>query len=168
MELAVKDAEPIAELDGAEVESLIPHRGDILFVRKATILADDRFRSVVAWGADAMGMGGHFPQAPIVPAVYMIEAVAQLAGIGMRYVEKRKRPTSSPALGVLAAVQRCAFKQVLLPDQDLLIGVHARVVGEQFARVRASLERSGEVVAEVELLLANMSSSVLPVELGAP
>src|SRR5690349_25117287 len=89
---------PRVLLDQSQIEALIPHRAGILFVREAWIVEDDHYRASVCWTMDSPGLSDHFPGQPVVPAVYMIEAAAQLAGIGIRFVESGTARAMQPSL----------------------------------------------------------------------
>ncbi|OIQ84490.1 hypothetical protein GALL_336800 [mine drainage metagenome] len=55
------DAYPI-ELDEAAIQRVLPHRGEILFIKRVTVLASNRYVGHAMWTRDlprhALGMPG--------------------------------------------------------------------------------------------------------------
>lgn len=150
---------PARCLQRAEIERLIPHRGDFLFVKSLRILGPAHFMGEVVWSEDQAGIDGHFPGAPIVPAVFMVEAVAQVAGAGLMASAAQQSagaeaPGAAGQIGVLAAIRRCAFNVPVFPRQDVQIEARAERAAAGFIAVKGQATAGGKSVANVELVLA--------------
>jgi 3-hydroxyacyl-[acyl-carrier-protein] dehydratase len=59
------------------VSSILPHRPPFLFIDRVVELSNDRVVAVRTFQSDEPFFQGHFPDHPVVPAVVLIEALAQ-------------------------------------------------------------------------------------------
>jgi len=72
------------ELDAAAIERLLSHRAPLRLVDRVDGFAPGRGARLRAWlrlEGDEPVFAGHFPGAPIWPGAYLIEGVAQCAGL---------------------------------------------------------------------------------------
>lgn len=150
------------KLSRAEIEELLPHRGDALFLSAAEV-DGVRASGEAVWAPDHPHIRGHFPGLPLVPGIFLIEAAAQLAGVALAALEP-----NAPAgrrLGVLAGVRKALFHRPVRPGQP----VHFEIalfppVG---AFIRASglgRDARGAKAATLELTIGLVEPSALPAE----
>ena len=145
-------------LSRSEIERLLPHRGAALFLLSAEI---DGGRAVgeARWSREHPHIAGHFPGLPVVPGIFLIEAVAQLAGVAIA----AGRPAANAEVGVLAAVRRCLLHRPTRPETTvrLEIALHAPFGG--LARASGfAFDEHGLKAATVDLAI----SSIDPARLG--
>ncbi|WOB47936.1 hypothetical protein NYR97_11590 [Xanthomonas hydrangeae] len=143
-----------------EIEALIPHRGEILFLQSLTTHGDRHFTGVAYWDVDTMGLRGHFPQQAVVPAVFLVEAVAQLAGAGVLATRAAQQDTT-PKVGVMMAIRRCAFRQVVHVNQQVQLDVCTRQMGEQVVMCEGTVSRDGISIASIEVLIGEVPQDVI-------
>ena len=148
------DAYPI-ELDEAAIQRVLPHRGDILCVKRVTVLASNRYVGHVMWSRDLSILQGHFPGMPMVPGVLLVEAVAQVAGAGMLVGDAHARSMGEEYLGMLAGIRKCSFKRPVRADEWVTIEVGSRRMAETAVSLSGSLRVGDDEVASVEILVVN-------------
>jgi 3-hydroxyacyl-[acyl-carrier-protein] dehydratase len=142
------------DLNADDVAQLIPHRGDIFFARDIRLLGPDHYLGFVSWDVTSMGIAGHFPMLPIIPAVYLIEAAAQVAGAGMLASQTDASGKIADNLGVLAGVRRCAFMKPVLPGQQVIFNLTAQQASGGFVFVKGNAAVDNTQVASFDLIVA--------------
>ncbi len=131
---------------------LLPHRYPMLLVDRvleinpeANEVVAEKFVSI-----NEPFFAGHFPDHPIMPGVLIVEALAQTAGIGVRYREESSRQKGL----VLAGVNKARFRKPVRPGSVLTLHVRQkRRRGDLFV-IDAVARVEGDTVAEMELLAA--------------
>jgi UDP-N-acetylglucosamine acyltransferase len=93
---------------------------------------------------------GHFPGAPVMPAVLTIEALTQLAAV-LILEQSEVAPTTRVAL---RGVNNAKFRRQVLPGDRLTLDVSLVRRRSTLAKVAAVAYVGGQRVAEAELLLA--------------
>jgi len=102
-------------LDAAAVRARLAHRPPFLFVDTAEIAADGlSARAAHVFGADDPMFAGHFPGAPVVPGVLLIEFVAQTANLLLSHRAGR------PVRGYLVGVDEARFNRPVPPDRRVV------------------------------------------------
>jgi 3-hydroxyacyl-[acyl-carrier-protein] dehydratase len=95
---------------------------------------------------------GHFPQFAVMPAVLVIEALAQLSSI-LAY----KSTGHSPDDGTLiffAGIDDARFRRQIRPGDQLLLEAEVQKLVRGIGRFAARAKVDGEIVAEANLLAA--------------
>jgi len=132
-----------------EIREILPHRYPMLLVDRVVEITADEVVAEKLVSANEPFFVGHFPEIPIMPGVLMIEALAQAAGIGVRYNDPEARSRDL----VLAGVNRCRFRRPVVPGDVLTL--HTRnlrrrgnlVVVEGVARVGTEIAAEAEIMA---------------------
>jgi 3-hydroxyacyl-[acyl-carrier-protein] dehydratase len=155
-------------LERSEIESLIPHRGEFLFAHRLHVIAADRYLGEARWEPDQAGLAGHFPGCTVVPAVFIIEAAAQLAGAGLLAANAIEHGEADDALGMLAGTRRCLFQRPVRPRETVTYELTARRISADFVQVRSEAASAEEPVASLEFLIARVPlekiAPLLPIE----
>ncbi len=142
-------------MDLEKALSLLPHGPEFRFVDR--LLALDPGKSatgVYLLKSDAAFLAGHFPGAPLMPAVLMIESIAQVAGVAAQ------TDPSVPALDDLrvAAIRQVKIHGSAMPGDK--IQIEAKILGRMGGLVQASglVSIGDEVLAEGQITLAGQSA----------
>ncbi len=117
----------------------LPHGPEFRFVDTLTAL--DPGRSAVARytlkGSEPF-LAGHFPSSPIMPAVILVEAIAQLAGIAAQ---------TDPANGALPNLRLSAIRNAKI-FAAVQPGTEMEISAEITGRLGNLIQASGRVTAE--------------------
>jgi len=93
---------------------------------------------------------GHFPGAPLMPGVLMLESLSQVAAILL--VERGDAPPNTHVY--LRGVNDCKFRKQVVPGDRLRLEISLGRRRVSLARAQATAFIGDQVVAECELLLA--------------
>jgi len=107
-------------MDIIEIEEYLPHRYPMLLVDRVEEInlgSDIRAYKNVTYNEELFQ--GHFPQAPILPGVVIIEALAQASGIlGFRTVDQKP---DDGLLYLFAGIDNVRFKRKVVPGDQLTL-----------------------------------------------
>jgi 3-hydroxyacyl-[acyl-carrier-protein] dehydratase len=102
---------------------------------------------------------GHFPKEPILPAVLIVEAMAQTGGLAFHSSFEKEEE----GIPVLARVEEFRLKRSVIPGDQLIIEAEVLHVFSGMAKVKVLAKVEGEIVAEGALIVTKGSSSeILP------
>lgn len=91
---------------------------------------------------------GHFPGAPIMPGVLIVEAMAQCAAIFLlREIEDRDKK-----LFFFGGIDKARFRKPVVPGDQLIMEIEMIQRRSGTARMRGVARVDGAVVAEAEML----------------
>ena len=141
-----------SEIERSEIETLIPHRPPFLWIDRVEEL-EPGVRCVAVKFVDPANpvFAGHFPAKPILPGVFLIEAVAQTAGVMLGSAPPGASAKSDRGVALLAAVNRFKFLKPVSPGQTLRIETKKLTEALQMACIGGTVWVDGEMVATGEL-----------------
>lgn len=130
-----------------EIQEIIPHRHPFLLLDAIEDYEPGEYAvgyKCVTYREDFFK--GHFPQKPVMPGVFIIEALAQAGAVAILSI-----PENQGKIAFFGGVQKCRFKGMVVPGDKLKL--ETRIikrkgplgVGEAVASV------DGKVVASAEL-----------------
>ena len=140
-------------MDLDEIMRWLPHRYPMLLVDRVVELVDRRsIRGIKNVTMNEPFFPGHFPGYPVMPAVLVIEALAQLASI-LAWTMSGRDPGDGTLI-FFAGIDNARFRRQVRPGDQLVLeaDVQKLVRGVGKFAVRAKVD--GEIVAEADLLAA--------------
>jgi 3-hydroxyacyl-[acyl-carrier-protein] dehydratase len=111
-------------LDINDIQRLLPHRFPFLLIDRIVEL--DRKKRIVAIKNVTINepfFAGHFPGAPVMPGVLIVEAMAQAGGV-LLFTEVEDRDSK---LVLFTGIERAKFRRPVVPGDQLRIEVDVRV-----------------------------------------
>ena len=134
-----------------EILQILPHRYPFLLVDRILELEPGkRVVGIKNVTYNEEFFQGHFPGNPVMPGVLIIEAMAQVAGVGLM----NSIPESERRLLYLTGVDRCKFRRPVVPGDQLRIEAEIVSVKTRLAKCRARATVEGALCAEAELMSA--------------
>jgi len=136
-------------MDAAEIRRLLPHREPFLLVDE--VLEVEPGRRLVALKhvrAEEPYFAGHFPGAPVMPGVLIIEAMAQ-AGALLLF---REVPERQSKLVFFAGIDQARFRAPVFPGDDLRLEIDVISFRNTRSKMAGKAFVGDKLVAEAELL----------------
>ena len=136
-------------LDSNAIQELLPHRYPFLLVDKI-IEIEPRVKIV---GIKQVTINeyffqGHFPSAPVMPGVLIIEALAQVGAIlALREFEDR-----SNKIPFFSGIEKGRFRRPVVPGDTLVLEVTALRIGTKVQKMHGVAKVDGNIAAEAEIM----------------
>jgi len=133
-------------MDIEEIRNYLPHRYPFLLVDRVLELEDERIVTIKNVTANEDFFNGHFPGAPIMPAVLQVEAMAQSGCILMM---KNKVENPDQSLIVFTGIQNAKFRKKVVPGDQLKMEVILTNMRRNFATMEGTATVDGNKVCEL-------------------
>ena len=133
-----------------EIMKLLPHRYPMLLVDRILEIHEDgkRIVGLKNVSANEQFFQGHFPGAPVMPGVLIVEAMAQCAAVlFLREIEDRDRK-----LFLFGGVDKARFRRPVVPGDQLILDCEVLQRRASTVKVKGTARVGENVVAEAELL----------------
>jgi beta-hydroxyacyl-ACP dehydratase FabZ len=131
-----------------EIMKLLPHRYPMLLVDRILEIHEKRIVGIKNVSANEQFFQGHFPGAPVMPGVLIVEAMAQCAAVlFLRDIEDRDRK-----LFLFGGVDKARFRKPVIPGDQLTLECEVLQRRANTVKVRGVAKVGDAVVAEAELL----------------
>jgi len=133
-----------------EIMKLLPHRYPMLLVDRILEIHEDgkRIVGLKNVSANEQFFQGHFPGAPVMPGVLIVEAMAQCAAVlFLREIEDRDKK-----LFLFGGVDKARFRKPVVPGDQLILDCEVLQRRASTVKVKGTARVNDNVVAEAELL----------------
>jgi len=136
-------------MDVVEIQKILPHRFPFLMVDG--ILELERLKFIVGLKNVTINEAhfqGHFPGAPVMPAVLIIESMAQTGGLLLL----QEVPDREKKLLYFVAVDGARFRRPVVPGDQLRIEMKVLNWRGDFCKLEGRATVDGKLAAEATLM----------------
>jgi 3-hydroxyacyl-[acyl-carrier-protein] dehydratase len=136
-------------LDTQAIQRILPHRYPFLLVDRIVELTEGvRIVGVKQVTVNEPFFQGHFPGAPVMPGVLIVEAMAQVGAIyALQQIENRERK-----LVLFSGLDACRFRRPVTPGDTLTITVTPLRVGGRVQKMHGEAHVEGRLAAEADIM----------------
>jgi UDP-3-O-[3-hydroxymyristoyl] N-acetylglucosamine deacetylase/3-hydroxyacyl-[acyl-carrier-protein] dehydratase len=135
-------------LDIAAIERIMPHRYPFLLVDRILSLEPERVVGIKNVTINEPFFVGHFPGHPIMPAVLIVEAMAQCGGVLL--LNRVERPKEK--LVYFMGIDNAKFRKPVRPGDQLRFELTLLRLKQRICKMEGKAYVDGDLVAEAELL----------------
>jgi UDP-3-O-[3-hydroxymyristoyl] N-acetylglucosamine deacetylase/3-hydroxyacyl-[acyl-carrier-protein] dehydratase len=139
--------EPLMDIH--KIMAMLPHRPPFLLIDKIFELTDNHVVGLKNVTMNEQFFVGHFPNAPVMPGVLIIEAMAQTGGI----LVLSTVPDPENYLTFFMKIDNVKFKHKVLPGDTLIFKCDLiSPIRRGICHMQANAYANGKLVAEAELM----------------
>jgi 3-hydroxyacyl-[acyl-carrier-protein] dehydratase len=132
-----------------DIMKLLPHRYPMLLVdRILEIEPEKRIVGLKNVTANEHFFQGHFPGAPVMPGVLIVEAMAQCGAI----LFLRDLPDRDRKLFLFGGVDKARFRRTVVPGDQLIMECTVLQARANSVRLHGEAKVDGAIAAEADLL----------------
>jgi beta-hydroxyacyl-ACP dehydratase FabZ len=132
-----------------DILKILPHRYPMLLVdRVVEIDEGKRIVGIKNVTANEQFFQGHFPGAPVMPGVLIVEAMAQCSAV----LILRDIPDRDDKLFLFGGVDKARFRRPVVPGDQLRMECEVLQRRSNTVKVKGTATVDGTVVAEAEML----------------
>jgi 3-hydroxyacyl-[acyl-carrier-protein] dehydratase len=134
-------------IDIQGILDILPHRYPFLLVDRVLELEPERILAIKNVTFNEPHFTGHFPDAPVMPGVLVVEAMAQAGAVMMLH----DMPERHGKLIYFTGIDHCRFRRPVVPGDQLQLEVKVVKRRARFAVMAGVARVGGEVAAEAQL-----------------
>ncbi|HYQ95697.1 MAG TPA: bifunctional UDP-3-O-[3-hydroxymyristoyl] N-acetylglucosamine deacetylase/3-hydroxyacyl-ACP dehydratase [Candidatus Eisenbacteria bacterium] len=143
-----RGAKSSVSLDINAIMKIMPHRYPFLLIDRILSLEENRVIGIKNVTINEPFFVGHFPGHPIMPAVLIIEAMAQCGGVLLLNAVDRPKEKLVYFIGI----DRAKFRKPVRPGDQLRFELTLLRLKSRICKMEGKAYVDGDLVAEAELL----------------
>ncbi len=137
-------------IDIGQILNLLPHRYPFLLVdRVLDCIPGKKISAMKNVTFNEPFFQGHFPGAPIMPGVLIVEALAQAGGV--LFMSNREK-VSDKTLMYFMGLDKVKFRKQVIPGDQLILEVEIIKQRAKVIKLAGVAKVDGQVAAEAELM----------------
>jgi 3-hydroxyacyl-[acyl-carrier-protein] dehydratase len=136
-------------LDSRAIQEILPHRYPFLLVDKIIELEPrSRIVGIKQVTINEYFFRGHFPEAPVMPGVLIIEALAQCGAI----LALREMDDRNSKIPYFSGIEKARFRKPVVPGDTLKLVVTPLRMGNRVQKMRGEAFVDDALAAEAEIM----------------
>jgi beta-hydroxyacyl-ACP dehydratase FabZ len=141
--------QPMTVYDARAIQEILPHRYPFLLVdRIIELVPGERIVGIKQVTINESFFQGHFPGAPVMPGVLIVEAMAQVGAVyALSQMENRDQK-----LVLFSGIDNARFRRPVVPGDTLTLEVTPVRVGSRVQRMRGLAKVDGHLAAEADIM----------------
>ncbi len=139
-------------MDVVKIQSFIPHRFPFLLVDRVLSISETEIVALKNVTINEPFFQGHFPGAPVMPGVLIVEALAQAAGVFMGNQLELQGQSMADKLMFFMSIDQVKFRQVVAPGDQLVLHVSLVQKRGAIAKFEAKATVDGKVTTEANFM----------------
>ncbi|MDO8525900.1 MAG: 3-hydroxyacyl-ACP dehydratase FabZ [Candidatus Omnitrophota bacterium] len=136
-------------LDINAIRKILPHRYPFLLVDRIVEIEENRIVGIKNVTINEPFFQGHFPGHPIMPGVLIIEAMAQVGGVGALNMK-----VNIGKLAYFLSIDNARFRKPVVPGDVLRIEIDLLKIKLNIMKIHGAAKVEGEVAAEADMMFA--------------
>ncbi|HKQ51324.1 MAG TPA: 3-hydroxyacyl-ACP dehydratase FabZ [Pyrinomonadaceae bacterium] len=135
--------------DARAIQDILPHRYPFLLVdRIIELVPGERIVGLKQVTINESFFEGHFPGAPVMPGVLIVEAMAQVGAVyALSQIEDREKK-----LVLFSGIDNARFRRPVVPGDTLVLTVTPVRVGSRVQRMKGLAHVDGQLAAEADIM----------------
>ncbi len=135
--------------DASAIQEILPHRYPFLLVdRIIELVPGERIVGIKQVTINESFFQGHFPGAPVMPGVLIVEAMAQVGAVyALSQMENRETK-----LVLFSGIDNARFRRPVVPGDTLTLEVTPVRVGSRVQKMSGRALVDGQLAAEADIM----------------
>lgn len=133
-------------LNQEQIMEIIPHRPPMLLVDTILEITETGAKGELHLTGEEFFFQGHFPGNPIMPAVFQLEALAQVGAVAILSQEQHRGKTA-----FYTSIDKAKFRQMVHPGEVLTLEVELVKMRAPLAVAHGRASVDGKLASEAEI-----------------
>ena len=129
-----------------QIMEILPHRPPMLLVDEIIEMDEEHAVGTLHLTGDEFFFQGHFPGAPIMPAVFQLEALAQVGAVALLSQEQNRGKTA-----FYTSIDKAKFRRMVHPGETLCMEIELVKQRGPLAIAQGKTFVNGELASEAEI-----------------